>query len=94
MSLHVLVWTLRPDSVMTQEPATGVWSSTRKRILRRFHAKVPRHKREPLDIAEIIHLRFPEWSWLEIAGWMDGSIIPTEIQQVTLLQWERTYDAP
>ncbi|MDB5335981.1 MAG: hypothetical protein JWN70_1600 [Planctomycetaceae bacterium] len=70
------------------------WSSTRKRIYQRFIGSRPQHRREPLDLAELIHSTFPEWSWLEIAGWIDGSGMPTAIQQITLMHWEQAFDEP
>ena len=73
---------------------TNDWPSTRSRIYERFLGKIPRHKREPLDVVELIHNRFPEWSWLDIAGWMDGSQTPDENQHAKLLEWDRNLDQP
>jgi len=70
------------------------WPTIRKRIYHRFLGKLPQHKREPLDLVERIHNRFPEWSWIEIALWMDGSSIPMVAQQTTLMDWEQAFDEP
>ena len=77
---------------MDRTPATTDWPSTRNRIYQRFLGKVPRHKREPLDLVELIHQSFPHWSWLDIARWMDGSRIPMETVQGILLHWEQAFD--
>jgi hypothetical protein len=55
---------------------------------------VPQYKREPLDLVEIIHAEFPEWPWLEIAQWMDGTRLPSPVQQVRLQQWEQGLSEP
>jgi len=79
---------------MSHSSAAIDWPSTRNRIYQRFLGKLPQHKREPLDLVELIHNRFPEWSWVEIAGWMDGSKIPMESQQSTLMHWEQAFEEP
>lgn len=79
---------------MTENPTTSEWQVTRQRIYQRFLGKLPRHKRDILDLVELIHATFPEWKWLEIARWIDGTLVPTGAQQISLRDWELAHDQP
>ncbi len=79
---------------MIHNSAATDWSLTRERIYQRFLGRLPRHKREPLDLVDLIHHQFPQWTWMDIARWMDGSKTPTAQQHAKLLQWEQALNAP
>lgn len=69
------------------ESTTDTWAALRQRITEIVLGKIPQFRREPLDVVDVIHNRFPEWKWLEIAAWMDGSITPTDVQRHAISHW-------
>ena len=79
---------------MNVDSTTPDWPVTRLRIYERFLGKLPRHKRELLDLVDYIHSKFPEWQWLQIARWMDGTQVPTDEQHAKLRNWELSQDEP
>ncbi|MDB5340915.1 MAG: hypothetical protein JWN70_6534 [Planctomycetaceae bacterium] len=77
---------------MSQDSTNFAWPATRQRIFRRFLGKLPGHKQQPLNLVKLIHDSFPEWEWVDIAQWMDGSQMPSDVQQVMLSNWEQGLD--
>lgn len=75
-------------TVMEQHQfAIATWPALRGRITEIVLGKIPKYKREPLDVVDAVHHRFPGWPWLEIAAWMDGSKVPSDMHQLAMCNW-------
>ncbi len=75
------------------EFANDRWQFIRRQIIQMVLEDTPEHKRERLDVVDAMQAEFPQYGWLEIALWMDGTNRPTARQQLTFWNWARSRSA-